>query len=665
MAIKLKNILRNPWVKTLFYLTLGFLCFFYCYYTINNITCDENANYFKNFAYESFLVDNFYASGYVDTNINSGLIDLGVLSEELRKEEHRNSLKHDSINFIDEQFGFKESLPAFAYDKKYSYYFENSDGYAFASENYKGLNKKDIKNKIKNSLLYFWYDYRMDKMGMDGESSAINIKAKINNRDTAYHTFYKGYENINVIYLAYNDDVLKIAIDEWNLAYHHYENMKKNMWALFLSALFVFILLIAGAGRKANSDEKIEFFFDPIFVEVKLLLLLPAYILTGEQVFRFLQFIPSEIKIVSIITALLICALMYGSLIIFMSIIRNLKSEHVKNRFLITWIALGIVGIFKFIAEFFKAIFDTKNLSDKNINKKIHRYIIKYIGISVLLMFAAFIFLMNRENGFFLLGIFIELVITAIFIVKIKKLLLLSNQAFEQRVQEVSKSEKTKTELITNVSHDLKTPLTSIIGYIDLLKKEELGDVAKDYVKILEQKSDKLKDIIEDLFMLSKSESGSMDLNMEIIDLKKLVNQALANLEDKIIQSGMQIKTTLPDREVCIKSDGIKLYRVMQNLIDNALKYSLKGTRIFIDLDISVDNKAKFRIKNTSSYEMNFTKEEITQRFVRGDKSRTKDGSGLGLAIAESFTSILGGQFDLIIDGDVFIVDLFFDMING
>ncbi len=665
MAIKLKNILRNPYIKTFLYLLLGVLCFFYCFYTINNITRDTNSNYFKNFTYESFFIDNFYASGYVDTTINSGLRDLGELSEELRKDEYKDHLKHDKINYISEDFKLKNKLPAFAFDKKYSYYFENSDGYSFASDDFKGLDKADIKTKIKNRQLYFWSDYRIDKMGMDGDSSAINLKAEINHANRVYYTYYNGYENINVIYLAYNDKILNIAINEWNQAYNHYEYMKTYMWVLFLSALVVFMLLIAGSGRRRDSDEKVEFFFDPVFIELKLLALIPFYILVGEQLLRFLRFIPSELNIISILFSLLVCGTMYGTLIIIMSIIRNLKSGNVKKRFLITWLALGIVGTFKFIAEFFKAIFDTKNLSDKNINKKIHRYIIKYVGLSALFMIIAFVFLMSREESTFLFFMFLELVITALFIVNIKKLLVLSNKAFDQRILEASKSEKTKTELITNVSHDLKTPLTSIIGYVDLLKNEDMSDVARDYVKILEQKSIKLKDIIADLFVLSKSESGSIELDMQIIDFKKLIKQTLANMEDKITESQMRIVSNLAEGELLIKSDGKKLYRVMQNLIDNALNYSLKGTRIFIDLDITVDNKAKFRIKNTSSYEMNFTKEEITQRFVRGDKSRTKDGSGLGLAIAESFTSALGGNFDLIIDGDVFIVELTFDMLKG
>ncbi len=662
MATKLKNIIRNSWLKTLLYLVFGVLVFIYCFYTINNILCDENSNYFKNYTYESFLVDDFYESSYSSSTLGLGLVNIGQLAEEFSLESYQKILSKDKINYIDKNFEFQKDSNLFAFDEKYSYYFETTDGYAFASGKFNGISKEKIKEKIKKDKLYVWYDYRIDEMGMDGDSSSLSLKAELNNRDMRYYYLYKGYENIRIMYLSYDDKILQIAIDEWELAHSHYERMKENMWAIFLAALLVLILLFGGAGRTPKSEEKIEFYFDPIFIEIKLAALIPLYYLLGKQILSFFRILPSDLKIISISASLLVCATMYLSLIVLMSVVRNLKSDNVKNRFLITWIARTIVGFVKFIAEFFKAIFETKNLSEQNLNKKIHKYIMLYILFSFILMFITFVFLMNREKELFFLFSAIEVIFTILFIVKIKRLLVLSNKAFDKRVIEASRSEKTKTELITNVSHDLKTPLTSIIGYVDLLKNEEMSDVARDYVKILEQKSHNLKDIIADLFVLSKSESGSMDINIEVIDLKKLVNQTLADMDDKIRDSEMQIKTKLPEEGVYIKADGKKLYRVLQNLIDNALKYSLQGTRIFIDLDLSIDNKGIFKIKNTSSYEMDFTKEEITSRFVRGDKSRSKEGSGLGLAIAESFTTVLGGEFDIKIDGDVFSVEIKFPM---
>jgi len=204
--------------------------------------------------------------------------------------------------------------------------------------------------------------------------------------------------------------------------------------------------------------------------------------------------------------------------------------------------------------------------------------------------------------------------------------------------------------------------LTSIISYIELLAKEEgLTETARDYVNILSEKAYRLKNIVSDLFDLAKSTSGDIKLDLEKLDLKKLIEQTLGDMEDDILSSGLQIKTRLPESPVYITSDGKKLYRVFQNLIDNALKYSLKGTRVYIDLE-EIDGKAVVSIKNISAYEMDFTAEEILQRFTRGDKARSTEGSGLGLSIAESFTKVCGGEFQLHIDGDLFKVVLRFNV---
>ncbi|MGL5972928.1 MAG: histidine kinase dimerization/phospho-acceptor domain-containing protein [Oscillospiraceae bacterium] len=222
-------------------------------------------------------------------------------------------------------------------------------------------------------------------------------------------------------------------------------------------------------------------------------------------------------------------------------------------------------------------------------------------------------------------------------------------------------SEKIKAELITNVSHDLKTPLTSIISYINLLSEDEtLSIESKNYLTVLRVKSDRLKNIIEDLFYLSKSVSGNIDINIEKIDLKKLCQQTLFEMEDKIEESNKFIKTNFTNLNTFVLADGKKIYRVLQNVIDNALKYSLDDTRIFLNLSVE-DNAVKLHISNTSSYEMNFSEEQILERFTRGDESRSTEGSGLGLSIAKTFTEVCGGKFNLLIDGDMFKVKIEFD----
>jgi len=224
--------------------------------------------------------------------------------------------------------------------------------------------------------------------------------------------------------------------------------------------------------------------------------------------------------------------------------------------------------------------------------------------------------------------------------------------AVDKQVQ----SERMKVELVTNVSHDLKTPLTSIISYIDLLSAEEMSPAARDYVTIISQKSDRLKAMVSDLFDLAKATSHT-DVSNEKIDAVILTQQVIGDMADKIAQSGMEVRTDIKVQAAPIMAEGRKLYRVLQNLIDNALKYSMAGTRIYVTLD-NDDTSTHISVKNISAEEMDFTPEEITERFTRGDRSRTTEGNGLGLSIAKSFTEACGGQFEVVIDGDMFTANV-------
>lgn len=224
--------------------------------------------------------------------------------------------------------------------------------------------------------------------------------------------------------------------------------------------------------------------------------------------------------------------------------------------------------------------------------------------------------------------------------------------AVDKQVQ----SERMKVELVTNVSHDLKTPLTSIISYIDLLSAEEMSPAARDYVTIISQKSDRLKAMVSDLFDLAKATSHT-DVSNEKIDAVILTQQVIGDMADKIAQSGIEVRTDIKVQAAPIMAEGRKLYRVLQNLIDNALKYSMAGTRIYVTLD-NDDTSTHISVKNISAEEMDFTPEEITERFTRGDRSRTTEGNGLGLSIAKSFTEACGGQFEVVIDGDMFTANV-------
>ena len=217
------------------------------------------------------------------------------------------------------------------------------------------------------------------------------------------------------------------------------------------------------------------------------------------------------------------------------------------------------------------------------------------------------------------------------------------------------KSERMKSELITNVSHDLKTPLTSIINYIELIKKEEdiSPEYLKDYVNVLDSKSKRLKILIEDLFEASKASSGNIELNMEKIELTQLLRQSIGEMEEKLSEANLDLKVNVPEEKAYIRADGRRLYRVLENLLSNISKYSLPNTRVYIDITRN-EGIVRLTMKNISSYELNFNPEEIMERFKRADESRNTEGSGLGLAIARDLVNLQGGTFEIDIDGDLF-----------
>lgn len=267
------------------------------------------------------------------------------------------------------------------------------------------------------------------------------------------------------------------------------------------------------------------------------------------------------------------------------------------------------------------------------------------------------------------------------------------SDGFSKAIEDGVKSEKMKAELITNVSHDIKTPLTSIINYVDLIKKEDIkNEKVKEYIEILDSKSQRLKRLTEDLVEASKASSGNLNLEITKINLEELINQAIGEFEEKFEEKKLEIifnvkkekirkadrvnQTKAPDRidklgkiasinkieNLYINADSKYMFRIIENLFGNIYKYALENSRVYIDIE-SVDNTVTISIKNISKEKLNVSEEELMQRFVRGDKARTTEGSGLGLSIAKSLTELQNGKFELIIDGDLFKVNLTFNLV--
>lgn len=439
------------------------------------------------------------------------------------------------------------------------------------------------------------------------------------------------------------------------------------LWGIASAGVVTYLYLVAG--RKQEDRELHLLPFDRWFTEIYLVFVATTWaffllILRYSIGFSYMsnwQELSVEARngITALGTGILLISVMFT-----MPMIRKLKAKtFVKSS--LTYRALhwcwnilkgGVLG--------FKGFFDGSAYKEHLLTNRLFRSQLAYIcGSAGLLVFFG---LMSAFSGSFapmLLFAVVELFISGWYVMGNKKAYSDINAGYVESLKSQMKSENTKTALITNVSHDLKTPLTSIITYVDLLAKEDLSETSRDYVNIIAGKAERLKHIVSDLFDLSKSVSGNIPMELDILDLKTLIEQTLADMKEPIEGSGHGIKVNLGQETVNIFSDGKKLYRVFQNIIDNALKYSLSGSRIFIDLE-SGAGKVAVSVKNTAGYEMNFTEDEILQRFTRGDESRTGEGSGLGLSIAESFTQSCGGTFKLDIDGDQFKVRVEFPTVD-
>ena len=226
-----------------------------------------------------------------------------------------------------------------------------------------------------------------------------------------------------------------------------------------------------------------------------------------------------------------------------------------------------------------------------------------------------------------------------------------------EQVDEEVKNERMKTELVTNVSHDLRTPLTAIITYIDLLKNEKDEEKRKEYTEVLERKSLRLKALIEDLFEMSKAASKTIQMNYMKVDLVGLIRQAELENEEKIREAHLEFRWKLPEDKVVLWLDSEKTYRIFENLIVNITKYAMPHTRVYIEMNERPDDVQIF-MKNVSAGELNFNTEEITDRFVRGDSSRNTEGSGLGLAIAKSFAQLQHGNLNITTEADLFKAEI-------
>lgn len=485
------------------------------------------------------------------------------------------------------------------------------------------------------------------------------------------------------------------------------DSAAKKILILLSMSLVLFIYLLCVTGKKYQSDEIQMMLIDKMFVEITAALFLGIFFGFGTlTILGAAYFIIEEgIMIANGLAAIAVFGVVSLSMLLALSLVRNLKNGTFLKRSM-------IVRIWKFVWKYFKKICKFAWGVFIKICKRIRnglsqaKHIVlmvsakNFSGRFVGILIAAFAFgvfiltVMTMAAPLFI--VFLMAFVIAVIVFAAKRLIGFENlkdgiekikdgdlnhkitdcpdgvfrvmaqnintigDGLQKSLEREVKAERMKSELITNVSHDLKTPLTSIISYADLLSKETLAPYeANDYVKIIQQKSERLKQLTSDLFDISKVQSGNEEFNIEDIDICLLVNQTLAELGESIEKSGLDFRVTAQEKEMMIKGDGKKLSRVFENLFINCVKYAMKNTRVYIDI-AEDGSRVSVEIKNIAGYEMTFDETEIAERFVRGDESRTDGGSGLGLAIVKSYTEGCGGTMEIKKDGDLFKVMLHF-----
>ena len=553
-----------------------------------------------------------------------------------------------------------------------------------------GGEKIDSNNIIKNSKYFkeINIDYNgnvIEKIYVDGKEINNNIISKlIYYNKYSYYTYYDRYEPNNIYAYDYNEKQ-SISIYIWmpqeiKKGDVVYENLKKveiniNRFYLSCGSFIMFIILaILCLVSLSKNKSKINIIED-IVNKIKVW---PIEAKVGIGILGWISWNTTFVY--------------YNA----NNYIRRL------NLISVIWTSLALL-IYYVLIRVIIINYNERNLFKKNITIKCWNYLSEIMTRSSLIktflimsglyvISGLLLFVVSAILNIFPIGILIGIILTIIYIVifikeliYLDKIIIGSKAATEGKlncnieekgrghlrelahdinnirdglrksIESEIKSENMKTELITNVSHDLKTPLTSIINYIDLLKRENIeSETAKDYINILDKKSQRLKVLIDDLFEASKATSGAMELNITKIDIVQLLKQSLGENDERFKNSNLSVKLDIPDTKIFINGDGQRLYRVFENLISNIVKYSLSNTRVYIQMYVDDENKVVIIMRNISAYELDFCANEITNRFKRGDSSRSTEGSGLGLAIAKSIVELHGGKFNIEVDGDLF-----------
>lgn len=636
--------------------------------------------------FEIILEDNYYSSRRYQNESGNILGILTRLIEEYKNEElilNGGTISEDEIRIEEENLYWEFQYNAKDYNHKLS---EDENYEKFLEvygERIAQIRDQLIRNDLKeynlllqrlgeyNGVKYFASDgvnvftnsIKTDKeyfksfpsyMIFDQyEKESYPKEIVVNNNYYLTKAFYELNEN-NAIYISFAEEFLNPQIKEWKDNKVVVTRGIYRIIGFLLGLVLSFIYLVLIIGRESFKDKDVHLnFIDKLYNEFNLGLCIGLIVLWFVSLEAVYIYNMQSMRIP--ITALIAT---FG-LVLVLSLVK-----HIKNRTIIkhTLIYRCFYRLFKFVQEVYES---------GSVGVKI---VLIVIGYPILVALTFFMFpitmgvaawlALKRVKEFNEIKEGVEKIKAG----EIHHTINVSGNGefgrlgnninsiadgLNKAVDNQLKSERLKTELITNVSHDIRTPLTSIITYVDLLKKERDQSKIEGYIEILEQKSQRLKILTDDLFEAAKASSGNIPVNLEQIDIVSLITQGLGELNDKVEALELKFKMNHPKDKVYVVADGKLFWRAIENLLSNIFKYALQGSRIYIDIE-TVDTEVVIIIKNISAYELNISADELMERFKRGDESRSSQGSGLGLSITKSLINVQRGRFNVEIDGDLF-----------
>lgn len=617
------------------------------------------------FTYKTYSVSNVYSNNSTElTYYYQGEINENIL--EANKEIIRN-LPYDITEITLYQDEYIATEDGFA--KQYSYIDDSRELRTIRTKLISDTKSAEIEYSYNGTLSFSEFSNRLSYSALilhNSGSDSLTLRYLQTSR-------LKLSVNINIPYECHASDIYNAAsvIIDGLIIY------KNNIIPITISALlmfiFAFIFLFYSAGYIPDRNEPVARGLHHIPTDIALFILLiifvcsAALISTSDSLFIFVAFCLFTVNLFLALYSIIVkirTRTFYRNTVIyrFYRLVKSLSETLNENT------GTKVKIIFILLAFLFISLFEAFAYLFLDLPTEYNALFFIFLRITEIPFIAVFIIglVALQKGGKQISAGDINYRIKSAFLFgplkKHAEYLNSINSAVTRAVEERMKSENLKTELITNVSHDLKTPLTSIVNYIDLLKKEKLDNVkANEYIEVIDRQSQRLKKLTIDIVEASKAATGNIDINYENTVLNVILLQTNGEYAERLQENNLTLIQEIPENEINISTDGRLLWRIIDNLMNNICKYSMPGTRVYINL-FSANNNAIITFRNISKNKLTVSSETLTERFVRGDTARNSEGSGLGLSIAKSLTENMGGKLDIFIDGDLFKVTLSFPM---